>query len=180
MVEKTLEQWRYPIGHFAPQSEYSSASIHNAIAYLQTFPAVLGECVLDCTPEDHQRPYRPGGWTIRQLVHHIADSHMHAYLRCKFAYLEQHPVVKNYQEKDWAQRSPEVAITPIAASLHIIEGVHARWVDFFKQLSPKEFKRTYQHPEREAPYSLAEVSCFYAWHAEHHLAHIENYLKSRA
>ena len=180
MPEKTLEQWQYPIGRFESKEEYSEGETQTAITYLLDFPLSLREEISKCTDEDLKTPYRSGGWTIRQLIHHIADSHMHAYTRCKFAYLENHPLIKNYHEKDWAERSPEVSITPIEASLSIIEGIYARWGDFFTQLTPEDFNRTFLHPEREVPFSLAEVSCFYAWHAAHHLAHIQNYLLNKS
>ena len=173
---KSMEAWKYPIGTFIPKDNYTVAEVQAAIKELKAFPKQLKATLKHCPENNLNTPYRPGGWTMNQLVHHIADSHMHAYIRCKFAYLEDRPTIKAYQEQHWAEKSPDVCVENIDASLRIIEGVHQRWTYFFGQLSAAELARTYQHPERDQPYTLAEVACFYAWHAKHHLAHLREAL----
>lgn len=168
----TLEQWQYPIGRYQAKAHYTSAEIQQAIEVLSEFPEKLSSILSRCSEEDLDSPYRPGGWKISQLVHHVADSHMQSYIRCKFAYLEDRPTIMNYQEQDWAEKSPEALSNDVKASLKIIAGIHQRWTAFFALLGPGDFKKAYLHPEREKPFELAEVVCFYAWHAQHHLAHI--------
>lgn len=174
-MDKSLEQWQYPIGRFKSIASHpTEEEIKSAIDVLKTFPQQLQQTISPLSEDQFDLAYRPGGWTIRQLIHHIADSHMHAYTRCKFAFLEDQPQIKNYQEKDWAEQTPDGKNAPIAASMMIIEGIHFRWVHFFESLNSITFQRSYLHPERpEKPYTLAEVCCFYAWHSEHHLAHIQ-------
>ncbi len=179
-MERTLEQWQYPIGRFLTKTAFSTDEIQAAITVLSEFPEKLSSVLAQCSTEDLNHPYRTGGWKISQLVHHIADSHMQSYIRCKFAYLEERPTILNYQEQDWAEKSPEALSNDITASVQIIKGLHQRWTAFFNQISPEAFNKVYLHPERKAPFPLAEVVCFYAWHAQHHLAHIENYLQHKA
>jgi len=177
---KSIEKWQYPIGRYLPKQNFTSQEIEEAIKVLASFPEKLSKEINLCSPKDLNTPYREGGWTIRQLTHHIADSHMHAYIRCKFAYLEDRPLIKNYQEQDWAEKSPDACNASVEASLNIIQGVHERWVFFITSLNTEELNRTYIHPERTAEFPLAEVACFYAWHAQHHLAHIQTFLNYTA
>lgn len=179
-MNKSLEEWQYPIGKYIARQEFSTKDIENAIATLADFPKQLGSILKRCSKDDLDAPYRKGGWTIRQLVHHIADSHMHAYMRCKFAYLEERPLIKNYQEQDWAEKSPDACKAETEASYKIIEGVHQRWVFFFKELKRNDFRRVYVHPERTEHFPLAEVAYFYAWHSKHHLAHIDQFLQHKS
>lgn len=176
-MNKPLEKWQYTIGRYIPKQDFSGEEIEGAIAILADFPNQLSIALDRCSKEDLDSPYRKGGWTIRQLTHHIADSHMHAYMRCKFAYLEERPLIKNYQEQDWAEKSPDACMAEVEASHKIIEGIHHRWVFFFKTLKKEDFKRVYVHPERAENFSLAEVAYFYAWHSKHHLAHINQFLQ---
>lgn len=179
-MEPSLEQWQYPIGRYQAKELFSAEEVQTAIEVLKEFPKKLSTVLSLCSEADLNSSYRPGGWKISQLIHHIADSHMHSYIRCKFAYLEDTPTIMNYQEKDWAEKSPEVLSQDIESSVKIIEGVHQRWTDFFTLLEPDDFAKTYVHPERAAHFSLSEVVCFYAWHAQHHLAHIVNYKQHKA
>ena len=176
----SLEEWQFPIGRYRAKRTFSDTEIHTAIATLKRFPSDLKKALEQCTTNDLDQGYRPGGWTIRQLVHHIADSHMHSYMRCKYAYLEETPTIKGYEEKNWAEKSPDALSFDIEASVKILEGVHERWTYFFEQLNQEEWLREYSHPERTENFPLAEVAYFYAWHAEHHLNHILNYLKFKA
>lgn len=175
-----LEQWQYPIGRYQPKQDFSAKEIQVAIAILKAFPTELKELLSQCSEQDYDQPYRPEGWTIKQLVHHLADSHMHSYLRCKYAFLEDTPTIKGYEESDWAEKSPDACHLAIDSSVKILEGIHRRWTYFFEQLSAEEFEREYAHPERTQNFPLKEVVYFYAWHAQHHLNHIKKYLKYKA
>ena len=179
-MERSLAEWQYPIGQYVPKDDFTAEEIKTAIAVIKQFPADLKATLAKCTEEDIKQPYRPWGWTIQQLVHHIADSHMHSYMRCKYAYLEDTPTIKGYAEGDWAEKAPDATAVTIEASVLILTGVHQRWAYFFEQLTEEDFKRAYDHPEREANFPLAEVVYFYAWHSQHHLAHIQNYLVNKA
>lgn len=118
-------------------------------------------------------PYRPEGWTIRQVVHHCADSHMNAIIRLKLALTEEKPVIKPYFEDRWAELVDGKSL-PIEPSLKILEGVHKRWVLLLENLTASQFQRTFVHPELGTEFSLAVATANYAWHCEHHLAHITN------
>ena len=175
-----LEQWQYPIGPYQTKEVFLAEEINASIAILKAFPSALKELLSQCSTEVLDQPYRPGGWTIKQLVHHLADSHMHSYMRCKYAFLEDTPTIKGYEERDWAEKSPDALNLAIEASLQILEGIHQRWTYFFEQLSAEDFEREYAHPERNENFPLKEVVCFYAWHAHHHFNHIKQYLKYKA
>ena len=122
-------------------------------------------------------PYREGGWTIAQVVHHLADSHSHAYLRSKHAFLELTPKIKDYTESEWAKLEDALS-TDVSPSILMLKGIHQRWVAFFESLSESEFEQEYHHPERSKKYPLYIVMKLYAWHSMHHLEHIRS-LKKR-
>lgn len=135
-------------------------------------PKAIRSAVKDLTAPQLDTPYREGGWSVRQVVHHLADSHMHAYTRFKFAVTEDQPLVKGYAEQDWAQLK-DASSLPLEPSLQILEGVHARWVYFLRHLPAEAFDRDYIHSERGAE-PLAVALEMYAWHGLHHLQHILN------
>jgi len=115
--------------------------------------------------------YRDGGWTARQVIHHVSDSHMNAYIRFKWTLTEQTPLIKAYNEKLWAE-TPEVKSNP-ELSLHLLKALHAKWVVLLKSLSPDDLQREYIHPETKRNFRLASVLALYAWHCDHHLAHLK-------
>jgi len=136
-------------------------------------PAAMRSAVAGLTAEQIETPYRPEGWTVRQVVHHVPESHMNAYLRFKWALTEDTPTIKPYNEARWAL-TPEVASTPLEVSLATLELVHDRWVRLLRAMSDADFERTYRHPEMAdlGPIPLARMLALYAWHGKHHVAHI--------
>ena len=171
MKETSLEALRYPIGKFQWPSQSSLQDIQRWIDEIERFPYNLGE-VIEHLPETlYKAPYRPGGWTIQQLVHHIADSHMNSYIRFKWALTEEAPTIKAYDEKKWAL-TPEVEAAPLDFSVDLLKSLHTRWVVLLRQLKDSDWERTFVHPESGKVYSLAATAALYAWHGKHHLAHI--------
>jgi hypothetical protein len=161
---------QYPIGRLVRQSSLTDAERAAAIATIAGTPAKLRAAVNGLTDAQLDMPYRPGGWTVRQVVHHIADSHMHAYMRTRFTLTEQNPPVKPYPEALWAELADAKAM-PVEPSLAILDGLHARWVNLFGSLKPEQFARTMLHPEHGA-LTLDGLLKIYSWHGPHHVAHV--------
>jgi hypothetical protein len=169
-----MSDLRYPVGKFewiAPQSEQQAAQDRGMyIDTLAKLPAQMRTAVQDLRPEQLDTPYRPNGWTVRQVVHHVPDSHMNAYIRFKLALTEHEPHIKTYNEGDWA-KLPDSSVTPIDVSLHLLAALHSRWVDLLQSMQPSDFGRAMYHPEHGV-LSLERMLAMYAWHSRHHLAHI--------
>jgi hypothetical protein len=165
-----LESLKYPIGKFSIPQEINSEMIEKANNRIANFPNKISQLASPLTPAQLERPYRSGGWSVRQLLHHCADSHGQALFRFKHALTEENPSIKAYDEGAWAQL-PDYQL-PAADALETIRLVHARWVFLLHSMSPADFSRTYYHPEKQRTQPLAEVTLMYAWHGEHHLAHI--------
>jgi hypothetical protein len=161
---------RYPIGKWTRQPTVDSETCAALIQQIASAPAALAAIVSGLTDEQLDTPYREGGWTPRQIVHHVADSHMNAYIRFKLGVTEDNPTIKPYDEKSWAE-TVDGRGAPLDASLPVIAGIHRRWVVFLRSLDGKAFARTVQHPER-GPMSLTDMLQLYAWHGRHHTAHI--------
>jgi hypothetical protein len=161
---------RYPIGPFQFLGEATPGERAGRIDQIATTPARLRAAVSGLTPAQLDTPYRPGGWTVRQVVHHLVDSHLNAYLRCKLALTENHPTIKPYEEARWAE-GPEYR-ADVIPSLALLDLLHARWVSVLRSLSPEQFARTYYHPEDRATFTLDRLAAMYAWHGAHHIAHI--------
>lgn len=162
---------RYPIGKFDAAAPVTPLSRDAAITAISQVPASLRAAVRGLTDGQLDSPYRPEGWTVRQLVHHMADSHMNAFMRLRLALTEDNPTIKPYKEGLWAQLSDSTT-SAIEPSLHIIDGVHARWVAVLRALRPDDFTRTIVHPERAQPLSIDFQTALYAWHGQHHVRHI--------
>ncbi len=161
---------RYPIGAFQRVEELSDAQRASRISEIEEAPARLSAAVADLTQPQLDTPYRPGGWTVRQLVHHIADSHMNAFTRFKLALTEIEPTIKTYEESRWAELA-DTRTPPIEPSLAIVENLHKRWVILLRSLQPTDWPRKFRHPEwglQTVDFLLAQ----YAWHGRHHVAHI--------
>jgi len=165
---------QYPIGKFQwvePQTEEQRAD-HRAehIQTLAKLPAQMRAAVQGLRPDQLDTPYRPEGWTVRQVVHHVPDSHLNAYIRFKLALTEEQPQIKAYKEAEWAKLA-DSTITPVEVSLQLLAALHSRWVDLLQAMGPSDFERTLYHPERGA-LTLEHMLAMYAWHSDHHLAHI--------
>jgi len=172
MTDTNIEKLKYPIGKFEKPSNITTAMVAEWITVIEIFPTQLKVEVNGLTEEQLDTPYRPEGWTIRQVVHHLADSHINAYTRFKLALTEDNPTVKPYMEDRWALLS-EAKNAPIDASLKILEGIHERWVATMKSMTEDQQKKTFGHPEHGRLFYLDETAGLYAWHGRHHLGHIQ-------
>lgn len=165
-----IEFLKYPIGKFVKPEVIQSDVLAEAIRQIKFFPANMFKAVSVLSPEQLDAAYRPGGWTLRQLVHHCADSHMNAFSRYKLALTENNPTIKPYDEGAWAKLAD--ASLPIESSLAIIQAIHLKWGVLLDSMNPKDFKKTYFHPEKNRMQDLEEVTLMYSWHSQHHLAHV--------
>lgn len=160
----------YPIGKYEPKP-YSEKQRDEWLNDIKFLPQALENAVHDLDEAQLQTPYRPEGWTVHQLVHHVADSHMNAYIRFKLGLTEDNPTIKPYEEKLWAQMA-DTKNLPINVSLTILHAVHTRWYEVLKNISEKEYERTVVHPEHGKTMSLWFLLGLYAWHSKHHTTHI--------
>jgi uncharacterized damage-inducible protein DinB len=161
---------RYPIGKFQPPAEFNAITRKISIQQIEDMPTQLRAAVKGLSNEQLNEPYREGGWTLRQVVHHLADSHLNAYTRFKLAVTEEEPTIKTYNEKSWAGLEDSLK-ADVEVSLVLIKALHQRWVMFLKSLDEKQFSRTYIHPETGKG-SVDRILALYAWHGRHHVAHI--------
>lgn len=161
---------RYPIGPFRIDGTPTDEQIQRAIDEIAEAPAKLRAAVEALSPDQLDTPYRPEGWTVRQVVHHVPDSHLNSYCRFKLALTEDEPTIKSYHEDRWAELD-EARTAPVEVSLTLLESLHKRWVLMLKALAPSDFDRTFRHPELGLV-SLAKNVCLYGWHGRHHVAHI--------
>jgi len=161
---------RYPIGKFERRDALTSAERRQMIDDIAEVPARMREAVSGLTPAQLHAPYREGGWTLRQVVHHVPDSHLNAYIRFKLALTEDSPTIKPYDEARWAEL-PDTHETPLKTSVTMLEALHARWVCLLRNLKPDDFRRKLIHPEN-GEMTLDAVLGLYAWHGRHHVAHI--------
>jgi hypothetical protein len=166
-----MTELQYPIGTCVYQDHYTTEQIHQFIVELESFPTRLRKEVEGITEAQWQTPYRPDGWTVHQVVHHCADSHLNALLRLKLALTTDNPTINPYPEDKWAMQadynlSPEIA-------LRLLDAVHPKIVAIAQALSPSDLNKTYFHPQYKREFRLSDVLCLYAWHGNHHLAHIQ-------
>lgn len=165
-----MSDLRYPVGKFSYDGVMSEAQKRTCCDQIAEAPARLREAVKGLSESQLDTPYRPEGWTVRQVVHHVPESHMNSYIRFKLALTEDDPTIKPYFEDRWAQL-PDVKATPIEVSLTLLESLHDRWVRLLRLLSPEDWKRTFRHPEM-GPMTLEKTLALYAWHGRHHVAHV--------
>jgi uncharacterized damage-inducible protein DinB len=163
---------RYPIGQFNAPSSYSTGERAANIETLRLLPERLKSAVAGLTGPQLEAPYREGGWTIRQVVHHVADSHANAYIRVRLALTEDWPTVKSYDEAVWAELYDARSL-PVGVSLDLLTALHARWVALAESLTEADLERGYVHPEMGRQ-NVVEVLALYSWHGRHHTAHITN------
>jgi uncharacterized damage-inducible protein DinB len=161
---------RYPIGKFAREENLAAAKRPALIQQIAETPASLRAALNGLNEQELDTPYRPGGWTVRQVAHHVPDSHLNAYIRFKLAVTEEAPAIKTYQEKLWAELD-DVRTAPIEISLQLLEALHHRWVKFLQSLKPADFARQLNHPEHGLM-KVDDLLQLYAWHGRHHVAHI--------
>ncbi|WP_133273296.1 YfiT family bacillithiol transferase [Hymenobacter radiodurans] len=163
---------RYPIGQpTLPAGKLSVTERAALIRQIEQLPAQLTAVAREIGGVRLQEPYRPGGWTGRQVIHHLADSHINSYTRFRLALTEERPTVKPYEEHAWAEL-PDVEATPITVSLTLLEALHTRWSVLLHHLTEAQWQRTFYHPGNDRDYTLDQALVLYAWHGQHHLAHL--------
>ena len=160
---------RYPVGKFVPVASLAADQRAACIEQIAAAPNEFRRAVTGLTDAQLDTPYREGGWTVRQVAHHLPDSHINAYVRFKLGITEREPAIKTYEEKEWA-KTPEVR-APVGMSLDLLTALHQRWVTLLRAMSPADFSRTISHPEWGKP-SLDTMLALYAWHGRHHTAHV--------
>jgi uncharacterized damage-inducible protein DinB len=165
-----MEDLRFPVGKFHYDGSPSPQQKQVFLEEIAQTPSKLRDAVAGLADAQLDTPYRPGGWTVRQVVHHVPDSHLNSYTRFKLALTEDEPTIKTYAEDRWAELADSKA-TPIEVSLTLLDSLHDRWVRLLRALSPEEWKRTFRHPEL-GPMTLEKTLALYAWHGRHHVAHI--------
>lgn len=171
------EDLRYPIGPYEPQP-YSAERKEEWLAAIRFLPQALETAVGNLDEAQLHTPYRDGGWTVNQVVHHVADSHMNAYCRFKLGYTEENPTIRPYEEKRWATTA-DVEHLPVNVSITLLHALHRRWHEFLKNLTEADYRRTVYHPEHKTEMTLWHLLGLYAWHGRHHTAHITNLRERR-
>lgn len=162
---------RYPIGKFAPQESYTAEEVKSNIARIERIPAEVEKLVRGFDSNRWDVPYREGGWTARQVVHHMADSHLNAYVRFKWTLTETTPVIKVYDEKAWAE-TPETKLDPVI-SISFLKSLHPKWTALLKLLRAEDLRKEFIHPDTKKNIPLDRLIALYAWHGEHHLGHLK-------
>lgn len=171
-----MDDLRYPVGRHQRPTALTPDQRRAAIDAVAETPARLRAAISGLDDRQLDTPYRPGGWTVRQVVHHVPDSHLNAYTRLKLALTEDTPTIKAYDEARWAELEDSRS-TPVATSLALLDAVHDRWVRLWRAMSPSDFGRTLRHPENGLM-TLDQLLALYEWHGKHHVAHVTN-LRSR-
>ena len=168
---------RYPVGKFEMPAQVTAAARAEAIREIAATPEKLRAAVKELNDTQLDAPYREGGWTVRQLVHHVADSHINAYIRLRFALTETDPTIKPYDEQVWAKLE-DAEHAPVEVSLRLIDPLHERWVRLLKSLKAEDFARKFVHPEH-GPRTVDWLVFLYAWHGRHHTAHVTELRKAK-
>jgi len=170
-MDYSLDELKYPIGKYKAPEAINENQISAWIDQINDLPSKLRTAVSGLNDKQLDTRYREGGWTLRQVVHHIPDSHMNAYIRFKLTVTEEKPTIRPYYENRWAE-CEEAKTADVTVSIDLLESLHRRWVLFMHSLKYEDFERSYIHPEHNKTFTLKEVTGLYAWHGEHHLQHI--------
>lgn len=170
-MEDMMEQLQYPIGRYVAPTSYTPELLKEWTATLGALPSWLDVCIENLDADQLRVPYREGGWNIQQVIHHLADSHMNAYVRVRLALTESNPTVKPYDEAAWALL-PDVDKVSVNVSVTLLHALHRRWVALLEQMPEAEWERTFYHPDHRRDFPVWEVVALYAWHSRHHTAHI--------
>jgi uncharacterized damage-inducible protein DinB len=178
MNEKELEELKFPIGKFNYVETNDPEKIKNWISDIERLPSRLREAVKNLDEKQFNTPYREGGWTIKQVIHHLGDSHMNSYIRFKLALTENKPTIKPYDQTKWAELN-DYKFAIVKDSIDFIEVFHKRFVVLLKSLSASDLEKVFIHPESGANITLKRNIALYAWHSNHHLAHITNLIKRK-
>lgn len=178
MKESDLEKLKYPIGKFEVPAEYTTEYISSKIEEIATFPERLKKEIIHLSDDQLDTAYRPEGWTLRQVIHHCAESHMNCFIRIKWALTENNPVIKAYDETLWSEL-PDNLQMPIEPSLNLLSGLHFRITYILKSLSKTDLKKSFIHPESNSEISINQMIGLYAWHGNHHLKHITSLKKNK-
>jgi len=170
-MENSIENLRYPIGKFQKPEKPTPQLEQEWITAIEALPSWLDVCIENLDEKELHTPYRDGGWTVQQVIHHIADSHMNAYIRLKLALTEDNPVIKPYKEALWATLK-DSDVVPVNISVTLLHALHRRWVAILRNMQSSDWERTYHHPEQNRDVPLWEMTAMYAWHSRHHMEHI--------
>ena len=176
LIDMDPEQLKYPIGKFERKETITSEERAILVANLKSFPQRLTTVVMELSEAQLDVPYRPGGWTVRQLIHHLADSHVNSYIRYRWTLTEDTPVIKAYDHATWADL-PDATSAPIKFSLNMLKATHARWTLLLERMSDADYARELSHPEWSSNLSLNDMTQLYSWHCDHHLAHITSLIE---
>ncbi|MEI8133497.1 MAG: putative metal-dependent hydrolase [bacterium] len=166
----TLDELRFPIGKFTKPTTVTAEKFKTFVNEIAQLPADLRASVSGLSESQLDSPYRDGGWTVRQVVHHLFDSHANSFIRLKLALTEDTPIIKPYDESLWAEHIDSKS-APVETSLNMIDGLHARWAQLLRSLSPEEIQRQFSHPE-SGLWRIDQQAAMYAWHGKHHRTHI--------
>jgi hypothetical protein len=170
-MNNTDDQLRYPIGKFEPSAVYTSQDLESCIKRIEALPAKVEEVFKSLSAQQVETAYREGGWTARQVIHHLADSHSNAYIRVKWTLTEQTPIIKAYDEKAWAE-TPEVKLDP-EISIQLLKALHVKFSSLLGLIKPEDLTKSFMHPETKKLVPLDRMMALYAWHGDHHLGHLK-------
>lgn len=176
MNENKIQKLKYPIGEFIKPEPIEESHLKEWIQIIENLPKELTALIEYLSIEQLNWQYRPSGWTIKQVAHHLADSHLNAWIRFKLALTEDNPTIRPYDEGKWALSSDALE-NDIQDSLLILKGLHLKWAKFLRNLSQEDLEKTFYHPESDKIFSIKETIGIYAWHSQHHLSHIKQALQ---
>ncbi len=173
-----IESLKFPVGEFVKPTTITPEIVNSWISDIESFPSRLNEALSNITPEQLNYAYRPNGWTIKQVVHHCVDSHINSIIRFKLALTEDQPTIRPYNQDAWISL-PDATVNDISASMKILDGLHEKWAFLLKNLTQSELQKLLIHPEHKAPLTIRHFIGLYAWHCNHHLAHVLQALKHK-